>query len=72
MENNTPIDKLLDHYGNNITHTAQALNKSRQNVQIWIRQGYIPWREGERVEIATHGAITKQEVWEAAAKVRHH
>ena len=66
-----PIDRLIEHFGN-MNLAAIAVGKSRQGLHLWRTQGYIPFAQGEIVEKVTGGKITKQEIWEAAAKARHH
>lgn len=66
-----PIERFIDYFGN-MNLAAQAVGKSRQGIHLWRTQGWIPFAQGEIVERVTNGAITKQEVWEAAAKARHH
>jgi hypothetical protein len=78
---NTPLEKLIKHFGNssNAAHELRAAavkiygdnspNFDRQMVHNWQSRGSIPWKHGELIERATDGAISKQEVWEAAAMI---
>ena len=63
------IDKLVEMYGN-ASKAAKALGEDRQLVEIWIRQGYIPFKRGEQIEKATNGQITAHEVYDSAARTK--
>lgn len=65
------IDDLIEHFGNS-SETAHALKVDRQLVDLWVKQGYIPFARGEAVEIATGGKVTASHVWQCASKARHH
>lgn len=63
----TVADRLIEHFGN-ISATAKAFGKYRQEIQQWRDAGKIPFKKGIQVEELTGGAITRFEVWEAASK----
>jgi len=65
----TPIKRLIDIYGS-VSRTAIALQVDRQLVDIWQKQGFIPFKRGVEIEKKTDGQIMAVDVWEAAARGR--
>lgn len=69
----TPIQKLIKFYGS-ATKTADGLSKykpvTRQAIDVWVKNKYIPYYWGATVEQATAGKIKASDVFEAAAKAR--
>lgn len=65
------VEKVIDYFGNQ-EETIKGLNISRQLLDIWIRQKFIPFKRGEFIEHKTDGCIKRLEVWESAAKARKH
>lgn len=65
------INDLIEHFGG-ISEAAIGMKVDRQLVDIWNKQGFIPFRRGNDVEAATEGKIKAVYVWECAAKARHH
>ena len=61
------IDKLIEHFGSS-NKAAKALGVDRQVTDIWVKQGYIPFKRGEQIEKATNGLITAHEVYDSAAR----
>lgn len=47
--------------------STDAIPVSRQNVHQWKQRGYIPAKFALKVEVATKGAVTANEVLVAAA-----
>lgn len=62
-----PIERLLSLY-DNVSHCARELGLKRQHIQLWIRQGYIPFKRGEFIEDKTNGVIKAADIYTAAAR----
>lgn len=71
MDKLTAIEQLIELYGN-ASQAAHALLVDRQLIEIWVRQGYIPFLRGQFIEDKTEGKIKAVKVWEDASKARHH
>lgn len=67
----TITDKLIELFGNQ-HKTAKALGVDAMTVHHWVKQGYIPFHRGNLIEEKSKGYIKASEVWECAAKARHH
>lgn len=61
------VEKLLSLY-DNVSHCARELGLKRQQIQIWHKQGYIPFKRGEFIEAKTNGKIKAIEVWQEAGR----
>ena len=61
------VNRLLSLY-DNVSHCARELGLQRQHVQLWLRQGYIPFKRGEFIEVKTNGIIKASEVYMDAGK----
>jgi len=71
-EKKPPIEKLMDIYGNaEAAHRALAPKvKSRQVIEYWVKQGYIPFCHGTLVMRVTMGAIDRFDIWMDASEKR--
>jgi DNA-binding transcriptional regulator YdaS (Cro superfamily) len=41
---------------------AEAIGVTQQNISYWKTSG-IPMQYGASIELATHGAVTRKEIW---------
>jgi len=64
---NTPIEQLIGLY-DNISAAARELGVKRQTLQLWKRQGFIPYKMGSTIEEKTAGQIKATDIWQAAGQ----
>lgn len=62
----TLLDKLFAYFDGNKSETSRQLGQSRQTINNWCRQGYIPHKQGKLIEKRTKGHIKAIDVWEEA------
>lgn len=62
-----PLDKLIDLYDNK-AECASALGITPQRLNGWLKQGFIPYRNGYLVQENTKGKIKASAVWQAASR----
>lgn len=55
-------EKIIQHFGGSMTHAALQLGVSKQRLSNWKVRGAIPTREARKVESATAGKVTQQEI----------
>lgn len=48
--------------------STPKVSVSRQNVHQWVKQGYIPAKYALKVEVATNGYVTANEVLVSASE----
>ena len=61
-----PLNQLIDLYESK-SKCADAVGISRQCLNGWIEKGFIPYKNGLKVEKATKGKIKASAVWRQAA-----
>ena len=71
MDNKPAIEQVIEFFGS-ANKTSAAMGCTRQAVDIWVRQGFIPFNRGMDVERVTAGQVKASKVYEDAAKARHH
>ncbi len=62
----TPLEKLEELFYNK-SECAKALGITRQRLNGWYSQGFIPYKNGMKIQKATKGKIEATEVWQAAS-----
>lgn len=60
------IDKLINVFGS-ANKTSIALGCTRQHVDGWRKNNFIPYKWGKKIEEVTDGKVTAIEVWESAS-----
>jgi hypothetical protein len=63
------IDKLLALYDNK-AECARALGITPQRLNTWIKQGFIPYKNGDLIQDKTKGRIKASLVWQSASAKR--
>jgi len=58
------VQRLIAHFGGNMSLAGRMCGQSRQQMLAWKRREYIPTNHASVVETATGGAITKLEILE--------